>query len=176
MSFLVATNVIASRPPERRPTGTPHARANILFMGLFTSFGHSVEKHVHVQRTKIPEPYSSTSPILLHRLQNNLIREGFKKQIMWNLGFLLKLGGGGVWGGFMSPTCYQVSFLLFKNDLIAPKHEKKTKNKNVITPPPLTPPELSQNSSRALKNSVILSVVSRVYQMSYKYSIKLFHV
>ena len=28
MSFLVATNVIASRPPERRPTGTPHGRAN----------------------------------------------------------------------------------------------------------------------------------------------------
>ena len=25
--FLVATNVVASRPPERRPTGTPHARA-----------------------------------------------------------------------------------------------------------------------------------------------------
>ena len=24
MSFLVATNVVASRPPERRPTGTPH--------------------------------------------------------------------------------------------------------------------------------------------------------
>ena len=30
MSFLVATNVVASRPPERRPTGTPHARANWL--------------------------------------------------------------------------------------------------------------------------------------------------
>ena len=28
MSFLVATNVIASQPPERRPTRTPHARAN----------------------------------------------------------------------------------------------------------------------------------------------------
>ena len=27
MSFLVATNVVASRPPERRPTGTPHAYA-----------------------------------------------------------------------------------------------------------------------------------------------------
>ena len=27
MSFLVATNVIASRPPERQPTGTPHACA-----------------------------------------------------------------------------------------------------------------------------------------------------
>ena len=28
--FIVATNVIASRPPERRPTGTPHARANYM--------------------------------------------------------------------------------------------------------------------------------------------------
>ena len=27
MTFIVATNVIASRPPERRPTETPHARA-----------------------------------------------------------------------------------------------------------------------------------------------------
>ena len=30
MTFMVATNVIASRPPERRPTGTPHARANLV--------------------------------------------------------------------------------------------------------------------------------------------------
>ena len=28
MTFIVATNVIASRPPERRLTGTPNARAN----------------------------------------------------------------------------------------------------------------------------------------------------
>ena len=28
MMFIVATNVIASRLPERRPTGTPHAHAN----------------------------------------------------------------------------------------------------------------------------------------------------
>ena len=28
MTFIVATNVISSRPPERRSTGTPHARAN----------------------------------------------------------------------------------------------------------------------------------------------------
>ena len=27
MTFIVATNVIASRPPERRPTETPHAPA-----------------------------------------------------------------------------------------------------------------------------------------------------
>ena len=29
MMFIVATNVIASRLPECRPTGTPHARANL---------------------------------------------------------------------------------------------------------------------------------------------------
>ena len=29
MTFIVATNIVASRPPERRPTGTPHARAKI---------------------------------------------------------------------------------------------------------------------------------------------------
>ena len=27
MTFIVATNVIASRPPKRRPTGPLHARA-----------------------------------------------------------------------------------------------------------------------------------------------------
>ena len=31
MTFIVATNVIASRPPNRRPTGMPHARANIKY-------------------------------------------------------------------------------------------------------------------------------------------------
>jgi len=30
--------VIASRPPERRPTGTPHARANYLVLMLFMLF------------------------------------------------------------------------------------------------------------------------------------------
>ena len=34
MTFKVATNVIASRPPERRPTGTLHACAKI-FESLF---------------------------------------------------------------------------------------------------------------------------------------------
>ena len=29
MMFLVATNVIANQPSERRPSGTPTARANI---------------------------------------------------------------------------------------------------------------------------------------------------
>ena len=30
-TFLVATNVVASWLPERRTTGTPHARANVHF-------------------------------------------------------------------------------------------------------------------------------------------------
>ena len=30
MIFIVATNIVTSRPPERRPTGTPHARANLV--------------------------------------------------------------------------------------------------------------------------------------------------
>ena len=38
MSFLVATNVVASRPPERRPTGTLHARANIFSWLPFSVF------------------------------------------------------------------------------------------------------------------------------------------
>ena len=34
MSFLEATNVVASWPPERRPTGTPHARAKMWAWGV----------------------------------------------------------------------------------------------------------------------------------------------
>ena len=45
MTFIVATNVVASRPPERRPTGTSHACAKNLFnescLGcpVFNTFG-----------------------------------------------------------------------------------------------------------------------------------------
>ena len=37
MTFLVATNVVASRPPKRQPTGTPTARVkkNILWGTLY---------------------------------------------------------------------------------------------------------------------------------------------
>ena len=37
MKFLVATNIVASRPPKRRPTGTPTARANLLTMEAVSS-------------------------------------------------------------------------------------------------------------------------------------------
>ena len=33
MTFIVATNVIASWLPERQPTGTPNARANTMNQG-----------------------------------------------------------------------------------------------------------------------------------------------
>ena len=32
MLFIEATNVVASRLPKRRPTGTPHARANFCYI------------------------------------------------------------------------------------------------------------------------------------------------
>ena len=38
MTFIVATNVIASRPPERRPTATTNARAKIVLFGNFFLF------------------------------------------------------------------------------------------------------------------------------------------
>ena len=38
MTFIVATNVIASRPPERRPTGTPTARVNCQICVIIDNF------------------------------------------------------------------------------------------------------------------------------------------
>ena len=47
MTFIMATNVVASRPPERRPTGTPHARANRNGSACPESFS-VVEYHSHI--------------------------------------------------------------------------------------------------------------------------------
>ena len=46
MTFIVATNVIASRPPERRSTGTPHARANV--SNTKESLGKPINVHAFV--------------------------------------------------------------------------------------------------------------------------------
>ena len=43
MSFLVITNVVASRPPERQPTGTLTARANRRYKPVFRI--NKVKKH-----------------------------------------------------------------------------------------------------------------------------------
>ena len=49
MSFLVATNIVASWPPERRPTGTPHARANTLGIPIKKIVG----EELNLQRTEL---------------------------------------------------------------------------------------------------------------------------
>ena len=48
--------------------------------------------------------------------------------------------------------------------------------KRLNTPPPSHPHNCLKILKDSLKNSIILPVVSRVYQMSYKFSIKLFYV
>ena len=37
MTFIMATNVVARRPPECRPTGTPHAPANYYWKNAYTN-------------------------------------------------------------------------------------------------------------------------------------------
>ena len=44
MLFIVATNALASQPPERQPTGTPHA-------------------HVYLRSVKLIYPYIAINPI-----------------------------------------------------------------------------------------------------------------
>ena len=41
MSFLVATNVVASWPPEPQPTGTPHARAKMCISRITLYVGNN---------------------------------------------------------------------------------------------------------------------------------------
>ena len=61
MTFIVATNVIASRPPKRRPTGTPHARAkrkekNIVFSGHYViASSRPPERRPLERRTLVPK-------------------------------------------------------------------------------------------------------------------------
>ena len=62
--ILVGTNVIASRPPERQPTGTPHARANIISTG---------SKRYRVFKTNPKTPLLPTKPFTLNlEYKNNL--------------------------------------------------------------------------------------------------------
>ena len=54
MSFLVATNIVASRPPERQPTETPHARANRACLNLTYSLPNKV-RIIHLSAA--PNPF-----------------------------------------------------------------------------------------------------------------------
>ena len=54
MLFLVATNIVASRPPERRPTGTPHARAKRVH-GMFCQLYQKRTGHSKVYQQFLPK-------------------------------------------------------------------------------------------------------------------------
>ena len=80
MSFLVATNVVASRPPERRPTGTPHARANILVAKA--KFTHCVlSSTIEVTNNVIAEQIYEENLILISSVTSEIKTEP-KIQIM----------------------------------------------------------------------------------------------
>ena len=49
MPFIVATYVIASQPPERRPTGTPHARANSAYRHIWTEKNSKVNLYLMIK-------------------------------------------------------------------------------------------------------------------------------
>ena len=44
MTFLLATNIAASRPPKRRTTGTLTTRANLIKSGITIDSGRECEK------------------------------------------------------------------------------------------------------------------------------------
>ena len=68
MTFIVATNVIASRPPERRPTGTPQASNFVWYLPQCNGMGKQC------QLIK-----KSEAQILL--VQDMLLKKRFAKKI-----------------------------------------------------------------------------------------------
>ena len=70
MLFLVATNVVASRPPERRPTGTLHACANIKLdiLRICEPVHHHLSLHIYSSSTPGGGGASIGALIVLHSL------------------------------------------------------------------------------------------------------------
>ena len=61
MTFIVATNVVTSRPPERQPTGTPHtcAKMNSVYYlavtdGFSREFASSSKRQEKVNNRSVP--------------------------------------------------------------------------------------------------------------------------
>ena len=62
MTFIVATNVIASRPPERRLTGTPHARAKrMAFLVATTSLPAVYHPNGYARTTTAGTPHARSN-------------------------------------------------------------------------------------------------------------------
>ena len=77
MSFIVATNVVASWPPERRLTGTPHARANFSYQFMYVANRIEYYSFHHI-------PYNDTKAkhftIVWHGMEKSL-NTGWIKEI-----------------------------------------------------------------------------------------------
>ena len=59
MTFIVTTNVFASQPPERRPTGTPHARAKrMAFLVATTSLPAVYRPNCYARTTTAGTPHA----------------------------------------------------------------------------------------------------------------------
>ena len=86
MLFLVATNVVASQPPERRPTGTPQARANdvkslyTLVPAILMPRSQVKYRKFHQQVAMIEKKYGKVREeclaICLHRAEPNRFQIG----------------------------------------------------------------------------------------------------
>ena len=87
MLFLVATNVVASRPPERRPTGTPHARAKIhINISKIKSTNQKLDQQIKGQsnRKNVRLPYQMLDKQIkcrTNRLNARSADQKFDKQI-----------------------------------------------------------------------------------------------
>ena len=55
----MANNVVASRPPKRRPTGTLTTRANLIKSGITNDLGRECEKNILFLLTLFPTPVSA---------------------------------------------------------------------------------------------------------------------
>ena len=71
MLFLAATNVVASWPPERRLTGTPHARAKIMTFKVTTN--------VNVVASRPPERKPTGTP----HARANFVFSVYKKNFLF---------------------------------------------------------------------------------------------
>ena len=62
MTFIVATNVVASQPPEHRRTGTPHAHAKIMaFLVATTSLPAIYRPNGYARTTTAGTPHAHTN-------------------------------------------------------------------------------------------------------------------
>ena len=69
ITFIVPTNVVVSRVPERRPTGTPHARAKIARQGCMWQRAYRFFVCAYVFRPMQRNLYQNLSVALLSRAQ-----------------------------------------------------------------------------------------------------------